>query len=219
MELVKDLGQEKITENSKEKKRMGIFSCPVCKKEFRTVYYKAIRGETKSCSQCKGSLSSKKRIKHNYGTHPLIKIHWRIMNCCNNKNSEFYDRYGGRGIKVCKEWEDALTFINWCLNNGYKKGLTIDRINNNGDYEPNNCRWTSRFVNASNRETFKNNKSGYSGVYFFKPTKKWASLLRYKNKLNSLGHYLTKKEALDARNKFIVDNNLPHSIQKWQDED
>ena len=219
MVLIKDLGQQKFTENSKEKKRVGLFLCPYCNKEFSTHYYNAIRGKTKSCNSCKGVSIGHKIRKHGYGKHPLIKIHWRMLNCCNNKESEFYHRYGGRGIRVCEEWREPLKFINWCLENGYEKGLTIDRIDNDGNYEPSNCRWVSPFVNASNKNTYKNNKSGYSGIYFFKPTKKWSATVRYENKTNSLGHYYSKKEALEARNKFITDNSLPHIIQEWKDED
>lgn len=219
MVLVRDLGQQFMTLSSKEKKRMGMFICPECNREFKTHYYNAIKGKTKSCMECKKSIISKKRTTHGYGRHPLIKIHWRTINCCTNKESEFYHRYGGRGIKVCEEWKDPLNFINWCLENGYKEGLTIDRINNDGNYEPNNCRWVSLFVNASNKNTYKNNKSGYSGIHFFKPTKKWSATVRYENKVNCLGHYYSKKEALEARNKFIRDNNLPHIIQEWKNED
>ena len=63
-----------------------------------------------------------------------------------------YDRYGGRGIKVCEEWEkDFTAFAKWALNNGYSDELTLDRINPDGDYEPSNCRWTTWKQQARNR--------------------------------------------------------------------
>jgi hypothetical protein len=67
---------------------------------------------------------------------------------CNNTNDEVYRRYGGRGIRVCEEWNDYLTFKAWSLTNGYKEGLTIDRKNNDGNYCPENCQWLTRSENS-----------------------------------------------------------------------
>ena len=74
------------------------------------------------------------------------------MKCrCNNPKNRNYNSYGGRGIKVCDEWQkDFMAFYNWSMANGYKKGLSCDRINNNGNYEPTNCRWTTQQVQVNN---------------------------------------------------------------------
>ena len=75
---------------------------------------------------------------------------------CYNPTDHKYYRYGARGIKICDEWlNNPKTFFDWALANGYKEGLTIDRINNDGDYCPENCRWTDDFVQANNKS---NNK-------------------------------------------------------------
>lgn len=83
-----------------------------------------------------------------------LKLHslWRNMiSRCYNINSDDYVRYGDRGIKVCDEWlNDFDSFKEWALNNGYKIGLTIDRENNNGNYEPKNCRFVDRVIQANN---------------------------------------------------------------------
>ncbi len=70
--------------------------------------------------------------------------------CYNKKNKDYYN-YGGRGIVVCDEWlNDFDVFYNWAYQNGYEDGLTLDRINSSGNYEPNNCRWATRKQQANN---------------------------------------------------------------------
>lgn len=90
-------------------------------------------------------------------THGLTKTDlygvWQSMKArCYNKKRERYKDWGGRGIIICDLWKkDFLTFYNWCINNNYSKGLQIDRIDNNGNYEPNNCRFVTPQINSLNR--------------------------------------------------------------------
>lgn len=95
-------------------------------------------------------------LKHGMG-HSRIYFIWKSMKQrCHNKNSSNYERYGGRGIKVCDEWRnDFQNFYNWSIQNGYSDDLTIDRINNDGNYDPSNCRWATAKEQSNNK---RNNK-------------------------------------------------------------
>lgn len=78
---------------------------------------------------------------------------WRGMReRCSNPNHINYKNYGGKGIKVCEEWQNSfLEFRSWALSNGYKEGLTIDRINVDGNYEPSNCKWSTQKEQQNNK--------------------------------------------------------------------
>ena len=81
------------------------------------------------------------------------KLYWvwnEMKKRCDRPNHKKYHRYGGRGISVCQEWRSFREFQNWALNNGYSEGLSIDRICNDGNYEPQNCRWATPIQQSRN---------------------------------------------------------------------
>ena len=81
---------------------------------------------------------------HNGKRTKLYRVWSSMKERCANPNNKRFQRYGGRGISVCQEWLDFATFRAWSLASGYADGRTIDRVNNDGNYEPGNCRWTTR---------------------------------------------------------------------------
>lgn len=81
---------------------------------------------------------------------------------CNNPKRKDFKNYGARGIRVC--WDSLKKFKNWALANGYAPGLEIDRIDNNGNYEPGNCRFVSHSVNNRNKRMRCDNTTGFTGV-------------------------------------------------------
>lgn len=112
-------------------------------------------GSVKSCGCAKVEACRARITRHGGGGTRLYDI-WKGMRArCNNPNHKAYPQYGGRGIKICREWDDFASFREWALANGYREDLTIDRINNDEGYEPNNCRWASYVEQRHNQRRYK----------------------------------------------------------------
>ena len=132
--------------------------------------------------------------------HPLqTKLH-HMKERCYQESDPAYANYGGRGIKICDEWHDYRTFIEWGLANGWQDGLEIDRIDNDGDYCPETCRFVTRSENLKNRRIF--GEIEYRGV-----AKHWNKFKAYcDNKY--LGLHETAEAAAKARDQYVITNNL-----------
>ena len=111
-------------------------------------------GNTKSC----GCLSNTRNVKHNLTYTRLYKTWTNMKGRCYNKKDKNYKHYGGRGIKICDEWRNNfINFYNWSITHGYRDDLTIDRIDVNGNYEPENCRFITIKEQQSNKRNSKKN--------------------------------------------------------------
>lgn len=96
-------------------------------------------------------------LNHHKSNTRLFHIWCGVKQRCYYHKHKQYKDYGGRGIAVCDEWlRDFMNFYNWAITNGYRENLTIDRIDNNGNYEPNNCRWVTIKQQQRNKSTCRN---------------------------------------------------------------
>lgn len=152
--VVKYIGQKRY---GGEPKRMWLCKCD-CGNTIITAITPLKQGRTKSCGCYANEMQHSIGRKHGMSNSRIFSIWANMLSRCTNPNSTHFKRYGGRGITVCDEWlgeEGSVNFINWALNNGYSDELTIDRINNDKGYSPDNCRWVTNKVQQRNKSTNK----------------------------------------------------------------
>ncbi len=209
--LIEDLGMRFPTEGSKGKSRFGIYKCGFCGTNFKANTYDINRGDIKSCGCYNKRRTSETHKTHGLRSTRLYSIWSKLKGRVLNPKNKDYNDYGGRGITICEEWKnDFMPFYNWAMSNDYSDELSIDRIDNDGNYCPENCRWTTRIIQSRNQRMQKNNKTGYKGVSFREDnnTNSFRVIISVNKKRIDLGSFLTAVEGAIAYNNYIIENNL-----------
>lgn len=120
----------------------------------------------KSCGCLQKETLIERNKKHGLTKTRLYSIYCGIKSRCFNSNQKSYKNYGGRNITICDEWlADFMNFYNWAVSSGYKRNLTIDRKDNNGNYNPLNCHWVNYAEQAQNRREHKLNPRNKKGQF------------------------------------------------------
>ena len=204
--LIGDTYMKYATKNSKQRNRFGIYECPYCNKEFEC---KATVVKTNRVISC----GCQRRGKPLYGLskHRLYDTWSNMTQRCNTSSHPQYLNYGARGIFVCEEWLNPKNFLDWC-DITYIEGMSLDRIDNNRGYSPENCRWVDKTTQANNRRMQTNNKSGFVGVGWAKHINKWVAKIKSGDFYIQIGSFPTKEEAVLARDNYIIENKLPHKL-------
>ena len=201
--LIQDLGIMFASEGSKERRRYGLYKCGHCGEEFKAKTTRIKSGVIKSCGCLVGEYHGMKK-------HRFYATYRNMMKRCYTKSDPRYKDYGERGISVCEEWQDIIKFVAWA-DSTYIEGYTLDRIDNAGNYEPSNCRWADATTQAIHQRMMKNNTTGYVGVYLARDNR-WESRLTFNKVDIFLGRFNTNEEAAQARDNYIIENNLPHKL-------
>lgn len=167
------------------------------------------RGTTVSCGCYKNENIRKRSLKHGYTCNDSstrnIYLMWNgMLSRCFSVKNKNYKNYGARGITVCEEWKDIHKFVEWVLNNGYNEGLTLDRIDNNGNYQPDNCKFSSYNEQNSNK---RNNRKGI-GIRLDKSRGTYIARLVVKGKRVLEKRCKTYEEALQVRKDAEIKHNI-----------
>ncbi len=158
----KRFGRLVVIEEAERKNRKLRWKCKCdCNSYVYVIGYSLRDGRTKSCGCFSIELVKKRNITHGMsprtGQHPIYMAYTGLMQRCYNTNNDRYKNYGGRGITVCDLWRESFENFLADMQKNWEKGLTIDRIDNDGNYEPSNCRWATKQIQNQNQSNTKLN--------------------------------------------------------------
>lgn len=175
----------------------------------KTVRMDAMKsGNTSSCGCWGNEQAAKARTKHGLYRHPLYTVWECMISRCEDIKGKNYKDYGGRGVNVCEDWrKNFKSFYDFSVSHGWRKGLQIDRINNDLGYSPDNCRFVTQIENVANVRLIRaDNKTGFRGVGVRNGI--------YYARANFQGHKLIKRgfsTATDAaryRDRYCLENGI-----------
>ena len=142
----------KLYDRKKDGHVRWLCKCLSCGNLTKLTSYELTHKKKKSCGCLTNNIISQKNTKHGLRQTRIYNIWAKLRARCYRKTDRLFSYYGERGIRVCEEWNSHfISFYNWALENGYEDNLTIDRIDVNGDYEPNNCRWVNMKAQCNNK--------------------------------------------------------------------
>ena len=153
--------------------------------------------------------------KHGFKGTRLETIIKNMVQRCHNQNNAAYHNYGGRGIEVCDEWRhNRKEFFKWAIENGYEESLTIERVDNDKGYSPDNCKWATRKEQRANVRPFKNRTSEYHGVSKHGKSGGWVAVLSKNTKSHKryLKYCATEMEAALYREAYILKHNIKEPL-------
>lgn len=136
---------------------------------------------------------------------------WRSMNArCNPRNANEYPNHAGKGIKVCSRWSESFNDFHTDMGDRPSSAHSIDRINNEGNYEPGNCRWATQLEQSLNKSIRSDNTTGVVGVYYVPSTGRWNAQIIRHSKMMYHKYFATKEEATIARAEQVslIDKEL-----------
>jgi hypothetical protein len=190
--------------NSRHGKVMWEFECE-CGGTVCTIGSTVANGTVRSCGCLKSEAVIQRNKTHGLSRDPLYHVWGSAIARCSNSNTANYKRYGGRGILFDSEWKsDFMLFYTWSIENGYAKGLELDRIDNDGNYEPSNCRYITKLHNSWNRRGESNSTSKYKGVSWSTSHKRWRAQGTIDGKKVHIGLYDMEEDAARAYNEKVV---------------
>lgn len=193
--------------------------------------YNLIKGKSISCGCYRNKLVSERRSKHNMTDTRLYTIWVSMRDRCNNPNKKAYKDYGGRGIKVCNEWQnDFISFYTWAINNGYNENAksrecTIERINVDGNYEPQNCTFKNSKEQANNRRNniiIEYNNETHTlmewceilGLNYKRTLRRYHIMINGSKNIKNIDD-LFNKTSLKRNNVKLTYNNKTLTVSEW----